>query len=292
MPGSETTFEAVGTRWTLTTPTPLPDRTRDRVHATIDAYDRQWSRFRADSAVTRLAQQGGSHTFPAHAAELLDLYDELTRRTAGAMTPLVGAGLEQLGYDASYRLRPAGDPVPAPRSAVRRAGTTLCVDGPVLLDVGAAGKGQLVDLVAESLRDCGVREYCVDAGGDMLHAGPRPVRVGLQVPGDPTRVVGVVELRDAALCGSASDRRAWGPGLHHILDARTGVPTQGVAATWVVARRAMVADGLATALFLTDPGTLSGVAAHSYVVLHADARVRYSSDLPGEVFTGSPGRAP
>ena len=286
MPSAETRFEAIGTTWCLLTPEPLPDVTLDRVRAVVEAYDRTWSRFREDSLVALVARDGGTVELPHHAVELLDLYDVLEARTAGAMTPLVGAGLEALGYDAGYRLRPRGAPVPAPDARVlRRSGTTLTVARPVLLDVGAAGKGQLVDLVAAELTACGAGEHVVDAGGDMVHRGPEALRVGLQVPGDPERVLGVVELRDAALCASGVDRRVWGDGLHHVLDARTGEPTREVVATWVVAARAMVADALATAHFLAGADVLQGVAEHTYVRLHADGRARYALGLPGAVFT-------
>lgn len=284
MPAADVAFDAIGTTWRLTTPTPLADATLDRVHATIDAYDRVWSRFRDDSVVRGLARTGGTAVLPDHAAELLDLYDVLDARTHGGVSPLVGASLERLGYDATYRLHPDGPPLPAPRDVVVRDGATLTLARPALLDVGAAGKGQLVDLVAAELRTCGVGEYVVDAGGDLVHRGPDALRVGLQVPGDPTRVLGVVEVRDAALCGSASDRRAWGDGLHHVLDARTGAPVHDVVATWVLADRAMVADALATALFLVDPDLLADLVVHTYVRVHADGRARYALDLPGEVF--------
>lgn len=282
-------LEAIGTLWRLDTPEPLPPTTVVRVRAVLDAYDRVWSRFRTDSVVAALARDGGTHVLPPHAAELLELYDVLAARTGGAVSPLVGACLERLGYDAAYRLRPTGPPVPAPRGVLRRDGSTVTADRPVLLDVGAAGKGQLVDLVAAELRAGGVQEYVVDAGGDLLHRGPRPLRVGLQVPGDPERVLGVVELRDAALCASAVDRRTWGDDLHHVVDARTGEPTRDVVATWVVAARAMVADGLATALFLAEPDVLQGVAEHTYVRLHADGSVRWALAWPGEVFTDDDG---
>ncbi len=285
MHGAEVAFEAIGTAWRITTATPLPDATLDRVDATIAAYDRVWSRFRDDSVVRELARTGGTCTLPDHGGELLDLYDVLDERTRGAVTPLVGASLERLGYDAGYHLRASGPALPAPRTPVLRDGATITLAAPALLDVGAAGKGQLVDLVAAELRACGVGEYVVDAGGDLVHRGPDALRVGLQAPGDPTHVLGVVDVRDRALCGSAVDRRAWGDGLHHVVDARTGTPTSDVVATWVVADRAMDADGLATALFFADPDLLQDVVEHTYVRVHADGRARFALDLPGEVFS-------
>ena len=59
-------------------------------------------------------------------------------------------------------------------------------------------------------------------------------------------------LRDGALAASAVNRRAWGDGLHHVIDALTGLPTASVVATWALAPDALHADGLATALFF-DP---------------------------------------
>ena len=282
----ESTFDAIGTRWSIYVDGPLDAATSARVRSRIDAYDAVWSRFRADSLVSRMASEAGAYRFPAEAGPLLDLYALLGRVTDGAMSPLVGRSLVRLGYDSGYSLRPAGAPEPAPvwDEVLERDGDVLVAREPVLLDVGAAGKGQLVDLVAAELRDCGIDRYVVDAGGDLVHRGGDAFRVALQQPGDPTRAVGVVELADAALCGSAVDRRAWGDGLHHVLDARTGEPASRVAATWVVAESAMLADGLATAHFFADADQLEAAIDHTYARLLTDGRLHYSLGLPGEVF--------
>jgi len=284
MPADSTTFDAIGTRWTISADGSLDASTLARVHDRIASYDETWSRFRDDSLVARMSREAGTYRLPPEGPALLDLYDRLDERTAGAVSPLVGRSLVRLGYDADLTLRPSGAPVPAPRDALVRDGDLLHVLEPVLLDVGAAGKGQLVDLVGAELRACGVDAFLIDAGGDLLHAGDRPARVGLSQPGDPSRVIGVVELRDAALCGSGVDLRRWGDGWHHVLDARTGWPTLDVVATWTVAGSAMVADGLATALFFTDPDRLEVAFDLTYVRVHADGTVRYSLGLPGEVF--------
>jgi thiamine biosynthesis lipoprotein len=283
----EASFDAIGTRWSIHVDGPLDVVTLARVRSRIEAYDAVWSRFRDDSVVSRMSREAGTYRLPAEAGPLLDLYATLGRVTDGAVSPLVGRSLVRLGYDAGYSLRASGDAVPAPAwdDVLERDGDILVVREPVLLDVGAAGKGQLVDLVAAELRDCGVEQYVVDAGGDLLHRGGAPFRVALQQPGEPTRAIGVVDLDGAALCGSASDRRVWGDGLHHVLDARTGRPTDDVVATWVVADSAMVADGLATAHFVADADRLEAAFAHTYVRVQADGRVRYSLGLPGELFS-------
>ena len=224
----------------------------------IDDFDRTWSRFRADSLVTRIAhaRHGGRFELPDHAAALFDLYDRLYALTDGALDPFVARDLELLGYDAGYpsnlpRRLSAGTNIDAGRGGLTFNATEPPSprNAPRLLDVGAAGKGHLVDLVAETLIDAGVRSFVVDAGGDLRHHGDQPIRVGLEHPRDPTRVIGTIDLRNRALCASATNRRAWGQGLHHVLDARTGLPVADVLATWVIAEDAAPADGLATALF-------------------------------------------
>lgn len=281
----ETVFEAIGTRWSIRTDGPLDAGTLGRVHARIEEYDRAWSRFRDDSLVARMARRPGRYRLPDEGPALLDLYASLHARTGGAVTPTVGPSLERLGYDSSYSLTPTGEPLPAPpwEECVQRDGEHLVVHRPVLLDVGAAGKGQLIDLVGDVLSEHGVESWLIDAGGDLKHRGDAPVRVALAVPGRPTHGLGVVELDNWAIAGSGVDRRAWGGGLHHVLDARTGEPTRAVVATWSLASTAMLADGLATALFFTDPDLLEVDHDLTYVVLRADGSARYSLGLPGRL---------
>jgi len=284
---AEWAFDAIGTRWRIDAE--LSDGPLDEaVAALIDRYDRDWSRFRDDSRVRRIARAAGRHELPAEGAALLDLYRRLHDATDGAVSPLVGAALEHHGYDAAYSLRPrAGGPGPVPPlSAIRWSGTTLETDAPLLLDVGALGKGQLVDLVGALLVERGAAAFTIDAGGDLLHRGAPgrpPLRVALEHPGDPSRAIGVAELDEGALAASAVNRRAWGD-RHHVLDGRDGEPTRWVAATWAIAATAMEADGLATALFFRSPAELAGDFAFEGLRVLADGRLQRSPGWPGELF--------
>ncbi|MDM4761399.1 FAD:protein FMN transferase [Galbitalea sp. SE-J8] len=288
-------FEAIGTLWQIDTDAPLAPAVRQRVTERIAVYDRAWSRFREDSLVARIATAPGSYALPAEAGDLLEVYRALYAATDGAVSPLVGRSLEALGYDRAYSLRPGGPPLAAPRweDAVAWDGATLTTVRPTLLDVGAAGKGQLVDLVLDELARAGVTAAIVDAGGDIRRRGSGRIRVGLEHPGDATRAIGVVGLGDEAICASAGNRRRWGAGLHHVLDATTGLPAARVLATWAIAPTALVADGLATALFFADGGTLDrrlggALGEFAWVRVLAGGRLEASADLRdgsrGELF--------
>ena len=283
------TFDAIGTGWRIDTAEPIPDAARAAITERVTRFDRDWSRFRADSLVTRIARTPGRYRMPDDAPELLALYRELYRASGGRVSPLVGRALESLGYDAQYRLVPSATraPVPSWDDAIAWDGEYLTTATPVLLDVGAAGKGYLVDLVSELLAEHGIPEHVVDASGDLLTRGV-PLRVALEHPLDPTKAIGLVELSggpgDAALCASASNRRAWGDGLHHVLDAVTGEPTSEVIATWAIAPTARWADGAATALFFdTLPNFF---ALHDVVTIRmfANGRIERSPSFTGELF--------
>lgn len=278
-------FEAIGTFWRIDTREPLPASVVTAVTERIDRFDRDWSRFRSDSLVSRIAASPGRHVLPPDAPVLLDFYRELYRATAGRVSPLVGRTLESLGYDAAYRLRASDDipAVPAWDDAVAWDGEALTTVRPVLLDVGAAGKGYLVDLVSDLLTEHGIREHIVDASGDLRTRGV-PMRIALEHPLNPRKAIGVAELPDGAFCASATNRRAWGDGLHHVLDAATGLPVRGVLATWVLAPTALVADGIATALFLDPDPEFVTREAVGFARMFDDGRVDASAYFPGELF--------
>ncbi|MCR2812206.1 FAD:protein FMN transferase [Microbacterium sp. zg.Y1090] len=278
-------FEAIGTRWEIVTEAALPPAARALVAETVDRFDRAWSRFRSDSLVSRLAA-GGSVPPPDDAGDMLGVFAELTGATGGAVSPLVGDALAARGYDADYSLVDRGA-LPSRedwRTRLRWDAERLQLDGPATIDVGALGKGRLVDLVGACLAPwTGDGALVVDAGGDVLVRGTTE-RIGLEHPYDPTRAIGVWEMTDAALCASAVTRRAWGEGLHHVLDARTGEPVRAVAATWAVAATAMRADAAATALFFAGGAELAARWGVSWVRMRTDGTVDWSPGCTAEVF--------
>lgn len=291
-PSATLHFDAIGAPWEITTREPLDPAIVAAAHERIGEFDAVYSRFRADSLVQRIAAEPGRHVFPDDAGPLFDLYRRLHEATSGSVSPLVGRRLEHLGYDSEYSFRVSEDPAAVPAwggsdPAATWDGRTLTTRGSVLVDVGAAGKGYLVDLVARQLDAAGVDDYVIDASGDLLHRGPVPVRVALEHPVDPTLAVGVIELSGGALCASAPNRRAWGEGLHHIIDARTGLPTADVVATWALAPTGLVADGLATALFFAGSADLARAFGPGVqtVALHRDGTVTASPSFAGELFT-------
>ena len=114
------------------------------------------------------------------------------------------------------------------------------------LDLGGIAKGYAVDLALGALRGAGASGGLVDLGGSSLGVFGEPTTVTVRDPDDPALPPwATFALEDSALASSGGDQR---PG--HILDPRTGLPARRMLATTVVARSAMEADALSTAVFV------------------------------------------
>lgn len=277
-------LEALGTAWHLRTDA-APPRVTSVAEAVLDAFDRTWSRFRADSEVTALARTGGRIALDADTQAMFDLYRRLTDLTGGAVSPLVGGSLAALGYDADYTLQ-AGVPAPAPDSDILRIlNGDLVLDAPATVDIGALGKGLAVDLVVAALQAEQIVVDRVDASGDLWHGGEATLRVALEDPHDPTKAIGVARLvPGTAIAASAVNRRTWGEGLHHVLDARTGLPVAEVTATWAIAESAMLADAAATALFFTSAQAVAQALDVVAVRMFDHRVVEIGGAFDGEIF--------
>lgn len=275
-------FDAIGTAWRIDTSRELPNLVQREIAQRIEEYDATYSRFREDSFVAKLREPGG-YTAPHDARPLLSLYEDLYDLTGGRMTPLIGSLLESAGYDANYSfVESAAGAVPAFDVLGWDGNKKLRPSKPIVLDVGAAGKGYLVDIVCEILDSNEIREYTVDASGDIRTNGVIE-RVGLEHPGDPSKIIGVCSVQNESLCASAINRRAWN-GIHHVFDPQTLKPTNTLVASWVVSDSGLVADGLATALFFVSPSELAKKYSFEYVTLDVHGAIDVSPGFNGELF--------
>lgn len=289
-------FDAIGTQWEIETYKPIDNRLLELILNRIEKFDITYSRFRSDSLVSQIASafKGGRFEFPNDSVALFDLYDRLYTVTEGALDPLVGRDLELLGYDQEYSFIPKPNVEeikdfrknkPSWSKDIMREASLLVTHSPLVIDAGAAGKGYLVDIVSNILKDSGFTEFVVDASGDLIHLGEAEVQIGLEHPFNSNLVIGVANLKNSALCASAVNKRSWGNGLHHVINAKTGDPVQNVVATWVIANDALTADGLATALFFTSGNHLAEMFQFSFVRMFADGRAEFSQNFDGEIFT-------
>jgi thiamine biosynthesis lipoprotein len=117
----------------------------------------------------------------------------------------------------------------------------------VELDPGGIGKGYAVDRIAQILKDNGVEQALVSGGGSSIYAiGAPPNEKGWKVdiknPKNPRESVETVYLKDESMSTSGSYEKffyAEGSLYSHIMDPRTGYPSQGMLSTSVIAPRTL-----------------------------------------------------
>lgn len=290
METSNYTFEAIGTHWEIDVYQALsPQQYQElstRIQDRIELFDRTYSRFRFDSLFVKMSHEAGEYVLPADAAPMFSLYERLYHLSGGLFTPLIGQTLVDAGYDAEYSLEPKTLHQP-PRweDVMEYAPPRLNLKQPALLDVGAAGKGYLIDIIGSLLEENGVHSYCIDAGGDILHRNVSgdSIRVGLEHPQDLTQIIGVVNICNQSLCGSAGNRRKWGE-FHHIINPFTLSSPQSILAVWVVASSTILADALSTCLFFVPAATLQKEFQFEYLILKDDYSVEQSPGFSAELY--------
>lgn len=279
-------LDAIGTRWSIETSTALHADELNKINSTIEDFDKAYSRFRSDSLVSIMRDTGESQVFPHSITDILGVYKKLHDVTDGAVNPLVGGSLESLGYDANYSLKSRGAQPAPPFSQLLCNRTSVTLPAGSLLDIGAAGKGYLADQIARVVAKKH-SSYVIDASGDIaVHTNQAEV-IGLEHPLYVNRVIGAVQLSRHSLCASAPNRRKWSDELHHILDARTGLPAHGdIVATWAIADTTFLADALSTGLFFVSYQDLQNVFGDFYyVIMNREGSVRHNIDSIGEIYT-------
>lgn len=281
-------FSATGTLWQIDIyddNPPEKDQLTKEITEYIENYERNFSRFRDTSFVSKLAQEPGEYSLPSDAKPLLDFYTKLYELTGGLFTPSIGKSLVSAGYDKNYSLVPQEIiSTPDDWKNVSYSNTSIKTLSPTQLDFGAAGKGYIIDLVSKLLIGRGVHNFCLDAGGDMRLVGNKNLTIGLENPNDTSLVIGTLDLQNNSLCGSSGNRRQWGK-YHHILNPKSLTSPTNILATWVQSEDCMVADGLATSLFFVDPKVLLKDFRYEYLCLYSDLSFQKSDGLSVTLFT-------
>jgi thiamine biosynthesis lipoprotein len=184
-----------------------------------DRLERDLSRFLPNSDIGRVNHlaAGESTQVSPSTMECLVIARHVFALTAGAFDVSIGTGLPSL------ELNPDDFLVRAAKDGVE-------------IDLGGIGKGYAVDRMAELLEEWGIAVALVHGGFSSVLALEAPAgRDGwpltLSDPGDPSRVLAHLSVRQTAL-GASGSRKG-----DHIVDPRTRMPVRGRRAAWMAVPR-------------------------------------------------------
>jgi thiamine biosynthesis lipoprotein len=197
---------------------PIAPALLDVIVAWFRRVDDLFSTWRDDSEISRLGR--GELTLAQTSPDI---------RTVLALCDCVKA-VSRGAFDVTFGADPRVEP---------RAGL-----GPI--DPSGLVKGWALDHAAGLLQAEGIRNFTINAGGDVITRGrPGPDglwRVGIQHPWQRFQVAAVVGGTDLAVATSGRYERG-----EHIIDPRTGLPASGLSSVTVIADDLAMADGYATA---------------------------------------------
>lgn len=217
----------------------------ERAFRVLREADERFSTYRPDSEVSRV------NASPAQAAE--------TARSADFREVVAIGEAAARASEGAFR--------------IRRSDGSWDLDGVV--------KGWAAARAARELRAAGLRDFCLNAGGDVVVSGSpgggRLWSVGIRSPQDASAMLAVLEVADGAVATSGAYERG-----AHIVDGRDGTPATGLLSATVVADDLTTADVLATTVFAMGPdgvGHALRSGARGVLAVDAAGRIHAAGDL-------------
>ena len=283
----------------------VANRAFDAVFAEFDRLDHLLSVWKEGSDILRLNAAAGDHPVPVgkDTREVLGVARQISEWTDGLFDVTFGALSDVWKFDQDQ-----DDSIPSAEAIARRlplidyrklvvdeqAGTAFLQTKGMRAHLGGIGKGYAVEHAEGILRRAGLKDFSIQAGGDLYVAGrrgDRAWRLGIADPRAPDgEIFARVELSDATFSTSGDYERFFikdGVRYHHILDPRTGQPARLSRSVTIVSKRPVLADGLSTGVFLLGPekgmALVERLPDVEAVIVGADNVVRISSGLQGKV---------
>lgn len=180
---------------------------------------------------------------------------------------------------------------------IDRSQGTISSLADVHLDLGGIAKGYIIDSAGELLVRRGIKNFIINAGGDMIikgRKGDKDWRIGLQHPRNPDKVLAYMDIKEdfTSIVTSGDYERGFtheGIRYHHILNPSTGYPARGLMSVTIKAADAKSADALSTAVFVLGKNeglrlieSMKGVEG---ILVDDDLKIHVSSGLKQQVFT-------
>jgi len=257
------------------------DRARQAVQAVDAMYQRQhrdWHAWQHGQLMdlNEAIAAGKTIRTDTSITRLIKLGQTFERDSGGLFNPAIGHLLNLWGFqqdDAPQGPPPSQADIQhwldaAPSSLqVQIQGQQVSSENPaVRLDFGGFAKGYSVGMAVELLREKGIENLIVNAGGDLCvrgRHGDRPWRVGIRHP-DGDGLLASIEMEGAGCIFTSGDYERYydykGRRYHHILDPRSGYPAAKTVSVTVMTEDPTLADAAATALFVAGPDDWKTVA--------------------------------
>ncbi len=143
-------------------------------------------------------------------------------------------------------------------SSINFTRDSLYIHPDVHLTFGSIAKGFIIDKVVEFLQENGVTSGIVNAGGDIKMFGQKkPLKVGIKHPRkEGMATIDILNLQNTSVVTTGDYERYFikkGKRYHHIINPKTGYPSDTIISITVIHPSSLMADTYSTGLFLLSP---------------------------------------
>ncbi len=211
------------------------------------------------------SKPGNSVILPQEVTDVLQTALQISKQSSGAFTPAIGSLSLLWGFSLPDPPEQAPEEIAIVQALRGVDSSLIAFDGKAWkrlhadtkLDFGGIAKGYAIDRGIDVLREHGIKNAIVDAGGDLRaigsHSG-KPWRIGIRHPRETGKTLGWLEVHgDISIVTSGDYERFFmykGKRYHHILDPQSGHPARRSISATVIAKNATLADAWSTALFV------------------------------------------
>jgi thiamine biosynthesis lipoprotein len=265
---------AMGSELRLTGSTSDETSTRAAFEAVFIEFERLeavMSTWRPGSDVQRINAAAGVQavTVAADVRDVLRQARQISEWTSGAFDITFGALTDVWKFDHDQDGSvPSADAITARLPLVDyrqieiddRAGTVFLKRKGMRIHLGGIGKGYAVERARQILRNAGLRDFMIQAGGDLYVAGRKedgPWRLGINDPRGPQgNSFATLELTDSTFSTSGDYARFFikdGVRYHHIIDPATGQPARLCRSVTIASDSPVLADAIAKGVFILGP---------------------------------------
>jgi len=162
------------------------------------------------------------------------------------------------------------------------------------LGFGAIGKGYAADKAKKLMVQMGVSSGIINASGDLTAWGKQPNnkawQVGVKNPLNTKRMFSWFPVVNRAVVTSGNYEKYIminNKRYSHIINPKTGMPSQGIMSVSVFAPKAELADALATSIFVkgTEKGLyfINQIATVDCIIVTDNGKIHYSNNINNDV---------
>jgi thiamine biosynthesis lipoprotein len=276
------------------------ERALVEIEERLSAYRQSWHAWE-ESDLTRLNSaltDSRPVTIPASLRDLINLSQQYYLKSNRLFNPALGKLIAAYGFHGQAEpdnalIQIIQQDLPTMLDLEIRDQIITSRNTHLALDFGGIAKGYAVSLIARYLEHQGFEHFLINAGGDLITSGNKigkPWKIGVQNPFEPGAIAGIELTGKQALFTSGNYRRFYLNGdipVHHIIDPRSGKPSEFISSATVLTSDPVLADVAATTLMIdglfNHRSLASALGIEDYMVIDQTGEITISASMAEKI---------